>query len=96
MSSRKMGPFVAVDLSSIPETLVDSELFGHEKGAFTGARHQNRGVWNYPTRARFSLMKLGRSHVLADKAFTSAGRKSIFQVGGGQEYQFEFSTVGRH
>ncbi len=42
-SSRTEGPFVGVNCGAIPETLVDSELFGHEKGAFTGAVSQKRG-----------------------------------------------------
>ena len=42
-SPRKDGPFVKVNCGAIPETLLDSELFGHEKGAFTGAISQKRG-----------------------------------------------------
>jgi DNA-binding NtrC family response regulator len=42
-SSRARGPFVAVDCGSIPETLIQSELFGHEKGAFTGAAQRKTG-----------------------------------------------------
>jgi DNA-binding NtrC family response regulator len=41
---RKTGPFVAVDCASIPETLLESTLFGHEKGAFTGAVTRQRGL----------------------------------------------------
>ena len=43
LSPRREGPFVKVNCGAIPETLIDSELFGHEKGAFSGADRQKRG-----------------------------------------------------
>ncbi len=43
-SDRQDGPFVVVDCSGLPDTLFESELFGHEKGAFTGAQHRKPGL----------------------------------------------------
>ncbi len=43
LSSRKEGPFIRVNCGAIPDSVIDSELFGHEKGAFTGAISQKRG-----------------------------------------------------
>jgi DNA-binding NtrC family response regulator len=45
LSSRSAGPLVAVNCGAIPETLIESELFGHERGAFTGATQRRKGVF---------------------------------------------------
>lgn len=45
LSSRSSGPFIAVNLGALPETLLESELFGHEQGAFTGALRQKPGCF---------------------------------------------------
>src|SRR5690606_14605297 len=48
-SARKDGPFVAINCSAIPESLIESELFGHEKGSFTGAHAQRKGRIEHST-----------------------------------------------
>ncbi|MCA9463828.1 MAG: sigma-54 factor interaction domain-containing protein, partial [Nitrospira sp.] len=45
LSDRSSGPFVAVNLGAMPETLLESELFGHEKGSFSGANRQKPGCF---------------------------------------------------
>jgi transcriptional regulator with PAS, ATPase and Fis domain len=45
LSSRKHGPYIAVNCGAIPEGTIDSELFGHEKGSFTGAHEARKGYF---------------------------------------------------
>jgi transcriptional regulator with GAF, ATPase, and Fis domain len=58
-SPRKDGPFVKVNCGAIPETLLDSELFGHEKGAFTGALSQKRGRFERADQGTIFLDEIG-------------------------------------
>jgi transcriptional regulator with GAF, ATPase, and Fis domain len=58
-SPRKDGPFVKVNCGAIPETLIDSELFGHEKGAFTGAFSQRRGRFERANGGTIFLDEIG-------------------------------------
>jgi transcriptional regulator with GAF, ATPase, and Fis domain len=58
-SPRKDGPFVKVNCGAIPETLLDSELFGHEKGAFTGALSQKRGRFERADQGTILLDEIG-------------------------------------
>lgn len=51
LSKRANSPFVTVDIGAIPESLVESELFGYEKGAFTGAEKTERDFLKSPTTA---------------------------------------------
>ena len=58
-SQRKQGPFVKVNCSAIPENLVESELFGHERGAFTGASASKRGQFELAHRGTLFLDEVG-------------------------------------
>ncbi len=58
-SPRCKGPFIKVNCGAIPETLIDSELFGHERGAFTGAVRQRRGLFERADKGTIFLDEIG-------------------------------------
>lgn len=59
VSPRRSGPFIKVNCGAIPESLIDSELFGHEKGAFTGAIDQKRGLFERADGGTIFLDEIG-------------------------------------
>ena len=63
LSKRKKYPFISVNCGAIPETLLESELFGHEKGAFTGAYEQRKGYFEVANRGTIFLDEIGEMPV---------------------------------
>ena len=59
LSARKNGPFIAINCGAIPDTLLESELFGHEKGSFTGASIQRKGKLEYANGGTLFLDEIG-------------------------------------
>jgi DNA-binding NtrC family response regulator len=59
LSPRKSKPFVAINCSAIPETLIESEIFGHEKGAFTGAAERRAGCFELAEEGTLLLDEIG-------------------------------------
>jgi two-component system NtrC family response regulator len=82
-SVRKNGPFVTINCGSIPETLLESELFGHEKGAFTGAWQQTKGKIEYAQGGSLLLDEIGELPVtLQVKLLRFLHDQTIERVGG--------------
>jgi transcriptional regulator with GAF, ATPase, and Fis domain len=82
-SPRKEGPLIKVNCGAIPETLLDSELFGHEKGAFTGAISQKRGRFERADTGTIFLDEIGELPPQAQvRLLHVLQRKEIERVGG--------------
>ena len=82
-SKRQKGPFVAINCASIPEHLQESELFGHEKGAFTGATATFRGRFEQAEGGTLFLDELGDMSLATQvKLLRAIQEKSIRRVGG--------------
>jgi two-component system NtrC family response regulator len=82
-SSRREFPFVVINCSAIPETLLESELFGHEKGSFTGAHIQRKGRFEMAQRGTLFLDEIGElSLALQVKLLRFLQEQKIERVGG--------------
>lgn len=81
-SKRKDGPFIAVNCAAIPENLLESELFGHEKGAFTGATGRRIGKFEESTAGTLLLDEVSEMHpLLQAKLLRAIQEKEITRVG---------------
>ena len=82
-SRRKDAPFVAINCGAIPDTLLEAELFGHEKGAFTGAHIQRKGKFEMADRGTLLLDEIGElSLLLQVKLLRFLQERTIERIGG--------------
>jgi len=88
-SHRRGKPFIAVSCAALPESLLESELFGHEKGSFTGAYTQKKGKFEIANRGSLFLDEIGEMsaniqvhllRVLEEKEFTRVGGNELIKV----------------
>ena len=85
LSPRADGPFVAINCAAIPETLLETELFGHEKGAFTGAAQRKPGKFELANRGTLFLDEIGDLPLtLQAKILRALEEKQFERVGGTQ------------
>lgn len=83
LSTRKKGPFVEVNCAAIPSELIESELFGHEKGAFTSAVKQKKGKFELATQGTLFLDEIGDMSASAQaKVLRALQENRITRVGG--------------
>lgn len=93
-SARKNGPFVAINCSAIPESLIESELFGHEKGAFTGAHTQRKGRIEHSSGGTLFLDEIGEVPLpIQVKLLRFLQEQYIERVGGRQEIPVDTRVI---
>jgi two-component system, NtrC family, response regulator len=93
-STRKDGPFVAINCNAIPENLLESELFGHEKGAFTGAHVQRKGLLETASGGTLFLDEIGElPAAIQVKLLRFLQEQRLQRVGGRQEIQVDTRLV---
>ncbi len=93
-TQHRTGPFVAVNCASLPETLLESELFGHEKGAFTGAVGQRRGRFELADGGSIFLDEIGDVPApMQAKLLRVLQERSFERLGGSQTVQVDVRVI---
>jgi len=93
-SSRKNGPLVTVNCAALSETLLESELFGHEKGAFTGADKRREGRFMHANKGTIFLDEIGEiSPAMQVKLLRAIQSREIQRVGNDQTIQVDVRIV---
>lgn len=93
-SPRKKKPFVAVNVAAIPEDLIESELFGHEKGAFTGASSRRIGKFEEANGGTILLDEIGEMDVnLQTKLLRVLQEKTVSRIGSNKEIRLDVRVL---
>src|SRR6476620_7659547 len=94
LSPRATFPFVAINCSAIPETLLESEIFGHEKGAFTGASDRRTGVFELAHRGTLFLDEIAEMMPATQVKLLRVLQERIFRrLGGRQEITVDVRVI---
>jgi transcriptional regulator with GAF, ATPase, and Fis domain len=94
LSKRKNGPFIPVNLAALPEELVGSELFGHEKGAFTGAHGKQKGRFELADGGTLFLDEIGDLPLSVQVKLLRVLQEGIFErLGGPKPIRSDFRIV---
>jgi two-component system response regulator PilR (NtrC family) len=93
-SDRRGQPFVAINCGGIPESLMESELFGHKKGSFTGAIHDKSGLFQEAHRGTIFLDEIGElSLPIQVKLLRAVQEKTVRPVGGTEDLSVDIRIV---
>jgi len=94
LSDRSNQAFVAVNCAAIPENLLESELFGYEKGAYTGASQQKKGKIEYANKGTLFLDEIGDLPILLQsKLLRFLQERTIERIGGRQEIPIDVRII---
>lgn len=94
LSPRQNGPFIEVNCAAVPDNLFESELFGHEKGAFTGATERRRGNFEIAHNGTIFLDEIGEIPLkLQAKLLRVLQSGRVRRVGGENEFTFDVRVV---
>ena len=94
LSRRNQGPFVEVNCATVPENLFESELFGHEKGAFTGAAARRIGLFETAHGGSIFLDEIGELPLqLQPKLLKAIQEKRITRLGSSQEIEIDVRVI---
>ncbi|WP_316897740.1 sigma-54 dependent transcriptional regulator [Pseudodesulfovibrio indicus] len=94
LSSRAKAPFVKINCAAIPENLIESELFGHEKGAFTGATSMKQGKFELAKSGSLMLDEIGDMPLhLQPKLLRAVEQKQAERVGGAKPIQYDVRII---
>lgn len=94
LSARKNGPFIAINCGAIPENLLESELFGHEKGSFTGAHIQREGRFEMANKGTLFLDEIAEiTPALQVKLLRFLQEHTIERVGGRRQISLDVRVI---
>jgi two-component system, NtrC family, response regulator AtoC len=93
-SVRQAEPFIAINCAAIPETLLESELFGYEKGAFTDARAQKRGIFELADKGTLFLDEIGEIPLMLQaKLLRVLEEQSFRRLGGLKDIKLDLRVI---
>jgi DNA-binding NtrC family response regulator len=94
LSPRRNAPFVAINCAAIPDTLIENELFGHEKGAYTGADQRRVGKFELASRGTIFLDEISEiAHAVQSKLLRVLEERKITRLGGSADIDVDVRVI---